>query len=307
MIYVIMHGRLGNQMFQYAFAKKIQEARSDDLIFYFGKVNNQGKERGWNDDLKHFNVEKYHVVDSLSFIFTKTSLKQKILLFTYLIKCKRIQDIDELMEYQCSMQNVLNEEGLYWLRNGKFSPGLAKTKNVFISGHFESNEFYIGMEKQLRKDFSPKRPILESNQKLMDVIQKTESVCISIRRGDFLSEDNKKTYYICDQKYIDKAVEVIKEKVKNPTLIFFSDDVEWIKKNCKYEGSVYFEAAGNPVWEKIRLMSACKHFIISNSTFSWWVQYLSENPKKIVISPSRWKKNSNYRGLISNNFFTIKV
>lgn len=39
MIYVIMHGRLGNQMFQYAFAKKIQKNRTDDISIYFGRVN----------------------------------------------------------------------------------------------------------------------------------------------------------------------------------------------------------------------------------------------------------------------------
>lgn len=306
MIYIIMHGRLGNQMFQYAFAKKIQESRNDKISIYFGRVNRIGGS-DWKDDLQNFNVDEYKIETNIKFLITKMSVRQKFFLFSYLLKCRTFKDADDLRNYQCTMQNKLNENGLYWLRNGEFVPKISKAKNIFICGHFEHYTFYVGMERKLRQIFIPKYPQLKINTNLYEIIDNTESICISIRRGDYLKLENRQKYFLCDKNYFDKAIETIRKRVPNATLIFFSDDIDWVKENYKYDGEVYYEMAENPVWEKVRLMSRCKHFVISNSTFSWWVQYLSNNPEKIVVSPDKWKNNSNYKGLIDPKFITIHV
>lgn len=100
----------------------------------------------------------------------------------------------------------------------------------------------------------------------------------------------------------------MQELVEDPVICFFSDDIKWVKTNIKIEGAkVYYESGEDPVWEKLRLMYSCKNFIISNSTFSWWAQYLSKNPNKIVISPNRWYNAPGPYPLILDSFITVEV
>ena len=89
---------------------------------------------------------------------------------------------------------------------------------------------------------------------------------------------------ICDYNYYLKSMEYISNKVDSPVFYIFSnssEDINWIKNN--YDFSMYntvYVDLNNPDYEELRLMYNCKHFIISNSTFSWWGQYLCNNPEK---------------------------
>jgi hypothetical protein len=154
------------------------------------------------------------------------------------------------------------------------------------------------MEKQLRKDFSLKGNI--TNKYLNTVkndILNCNSVCVHIRRGDFLTNP---THGFVGLEYIVSAMKKIKgkidpEKIGNlgPSIKFFifSDDIEWCKSHIQSKEEIYF-VMDSPNKEKsgiiLEIMKNCKHFIISNSSFSWWAAWLSENPEKIVIAPKRW-------------------
>ena len=136
-------------------------------------------------------------------------------------------------------------------------------------------------------------------------MKSTNSVCVHIRRGDYTYLKN---YQVCSIAYYLKAMEIMKGKIKEPKFYIFSDDIEWVKKNIDFDVDVTYIDKNNTSYEELRLMYSCKHFIISNSSFSWWAQYLSTNKNKVVISPNIWYQNKNQpQDMILDYFTTIDV
>lgn len=110
-----------------------------------------------------------------------------------------------------------------------------------------------------------------------------------IRRGDYVANPKIAAYHgVCGMNYYQKAVQIIKEKITNPTFFIFSDDINWAKENFK--GDEYYFVSNKEIkeTEDLILMSLCKHNIIANSSFSWWGAWLNKNHEKTVIAPRHW-------------------
>ena len=85
---------------------------------------------------------------------------------------------------------------------------------------------------------------------------------------------------------IDYINEALKHVPKCERILVMSDDIEWCKQNICLD-NVHFN---EKYWDQegIWLLSLCDHFIISNSSFSWWGAYLSKTPHKVVVCPDTW-------------------
>lgn len=298
MIYTEMYGRLGNQFFRYAVSRALQLKYypQDELIFNFEQVNEAGKlDQSFYNVLDDFNVCQYTVYQKRGkVIFNESNIKQKICCVPYYMGMRKIlpEQMKKQIEYEQKWHTYLEHQGIYWFRRGSWNLQGSHNKNKFISGGFEDPNYFKNIRKILLSELTPKYELLEKNKKMMQIINQNNSICLSVRRGDF--ENNmevKKLQSVCDRQYFESAIRVIKEKIENPIFFMFSDDIEWVKNNIITGCTTYYEDGTDPVWEKLRLMSSCKHFIVSNSTFSWWTQYLSTNENKIVVSPSRWFNN----------------
>lgn len=306
MIYVDITGRLGNQMFQYAFAKLLS-LRTGHNITIGTSILCKFK---WELEILNFCIDEV-ILDSRSrrLIFLETSFKQKVLLYPLFFFSNFLyrKNIDKKINFQRKYQASLNLNGIYYIQNGLESLDISLSDSYFVYGHFENPWLFDeSFRSILIRLFTPKCPPLSKNTVFYDNISKSNSVCVTIRRGDYFSNSNyEKVYGICDGKYYKKAIDFLCSTLLNPKFFIFSDDIEWVKKNIEFPKDSYFEDGNDPIWEKLRLMYSCKHFVISNSTFSWWAQYLSRNPEKIVVSPAKWRLDSDYAFLLDNSFVKI--
>lgn len=278
MIYVNIRGNLGNQLFTYAFARKLQEFSKQKIClnYYYLKKNKPEYT---------FSLDKYKLNDNVIFECDKPL---PWFVNPYSIFARTVRKIFPNIYFQ-----VMSKFGCYlWAKKDYKKVKFTKHKNYYVDGYWQSDKYFNDIRNIICQEIQPKELPNKENENLYNLIKNTESVCITIRRGDYVSNpEYKKKFYICDEKYFYKGLEELKKYVPNLTLFIFSDDIEWAKKNLNFGQKMYYETGKDGVCEKIRLMSACKHFIISNSTFSWWAQYLCENDEKIVIAPSIWYTN----------------
>jgi len=311
MIYLDIVGRCGNQMFQYAFAKKISVINNNDKITVdFAYVTRAAKDRNdptFRDELQNFEAGNDFIkIDDGTNKIYKYGSKSQLFVFKIYRKVKFILQRlckDKRMPEKL-MHRVLCHYGIYWY----FAPHNLKhcsQKNKFIFGYFEDPAYFEDIKDVLIKEFKPIYPECEKNAEMYKAIRENNSVCISFRKwasNEPVNED----WFVCDENYYNRSIEKIKQLQSDIRFVIFSNDVEWVKEHFDLPSNSVFEDGTDTVYEKVRLMSSCKHFIISNSTFSWWAQFLGNYENKIVISPVHWWKNEKITyPLIQEHFYKI--
>tara|TARA_Y100000034_G_C6905427_1_gene419961 strand:- start:879 stop:1649 length:771 start_codon:yes stop_codon:yes gene_type:complete len=154
--------------------------------------------------------------------------------------------------------------------------------NTELKGYFQSPNYFMHCEDEIKKNFKFKQHILdEAEEQMKSLVPENVPTCaIHIRRGDYLQ---KSTYHACQPPaYYSTAAQAVGEQVPNVHFIIFSDDIEWCKNNMG--GNLSF--ADNSPAVDMCIMSKCNIHIIANSSFSWWGAWLAES--NAVIAPKQW-------------------
>lgn len=287
MIYVEMLGRMGNQMFSYAFARKIQIDNPNQMIAT-DFSNFEHIDESWIDYLDYFDCSYNHIVAT-----RKTSFLQKMILRLYFTQKKgRHTNIDS---YEKRCAGLLQLFGLYIYETG-FFPFKTRdfNKNKLLIGYFESSNYFDDIKPILKKDFDISG-IEQRNhlKKYFEKIDPNRDVCVGIRKWSKILDSNE--YNVCSAEYYYNAIRKIKTrcKLERIKLYIFTEDPEWAKENYPFEDETeYITSSVNgeiKPWEAMCLMMRFKYYIIANSSFFWWGQYLSKYEDRVTVAPAKWR------------------
>jgi hypothetical protein len=192
-----------------------------------------------------------------------------------------------------------------------FDPNILKTpKDVYMHGYWQSEKYFAEIQELIRHEFTVKYEQDAPNRSMAKEIANVDSVSIHVRRGDYVSDPKTNRFHgTCDLDYYFRSVEFIAEKVPSIQFFVFSDDPEWVTGNLKlrYPSTVVTLNGPSKGYEDLRLMSMCRHNIIANSSFSWWGAWLNPNPDKLVLGPRRWFREAGLdtRDLLPNSWIRI--
>lgn len=163
--------------------------------------------------------------------------------------------------------------------------------NTHLKGYWQSERYFWDVAAQIREDLQIVTPPNAKNAEMLAEISGCTAVSLHIRRGDYVSNEKYNAAHgTCDLNYYERAAGFVAEQVEAPVIYAFSDDPAWVAENLKLPFEVRYVGHndGDTNYEDLRLMAACKHHIIANSSFSWWGAWLNPDPAKTVIAPTRW-------------------
>lgn len=176
-----------------------------------------------------------------------------------------------------------------------------RDKDVY--GYFLAAQNFDGEKEFIKEIFQIKEEYI--GKQAVDYLHKikraTCPVAVSLRLQDDYAQNP--VLNVCSIKYFETGLKRILEMNPDATVFVFADDTERAKNIFNYPGSVFIENISDV--EGMYLMQQCRHFVISNSSFSWWGAYLGGFSDKVVVAPQRWMNNSKdysskyYEGMIT--------
>jgi hypothetical protein len=254
---VVAHiiGGLGNQMFQYATARRLAYKRKAPLKLDIAELE--------LDTLRTYSLN--HLSISAQFATPD--------------ECKELARRKPFYR----KKTFIRERRPTYESRIKF-----KVPPVYLKGYWGSAKYFDDIAPLIRAEFEVSTPpSVENAAMLSEIGNASNPVAVHVRRGDYVGNT---FHYSQPMEYYKEATARIRKVAEDARFYIFSDDPDWVKDNLKLPHEVVYVNHNNSDahYEDLRLMRMCRHFIIANSTFSWWGAWLGDGNGKIVYAPSKW-------------------
>jgi hypothetical protein len=293
-----MRGGLGNQLFIYAFFRWLQVNVAQSGVAYVNPAEN---------DHEAFQLYNYNICNQLAVMASMDEFAA--LAPGYLEYCfQKSKFVDKLPSYDAAAaeRNKLMKQGIL-LKNWKPYDETIKfnMKHYYVHG-YQGYKYFDCIKRLILDEIKYVGELRPENVAMQHRIKESRNaVCVHVRRGDFI---NRKDYVgICTKAYYNSAIDMLSKAMPDSVFFVFSDGMDWVKESITFpKSTVFVENNGEKdAVEELELMRSCKHFIIANSSFSWWAQYLGASDASVVISPMVFESKNHKAHIILDNWYLL--
>jgi hypothetical protein len=265
-----LHDGLGNQLFIYAAARAIAEARDAALVLDVQSGFAHDRKYGATSQLQHFRI------------------KADVAPVSQPRFARQIRDL------QNALSTRLPPKRRFVIREADFDTVMAGAplrSSMRLEGYWQSERYFRSIAPKIRNELEIASPLSPRSEGIANLISNTQAICFHVRQmhGAHHAFDKAPPADIAQLpfSYYEAAVARVVRQVEHPTFFVFADNFEWIRARWQFPYPVHFvdHNRGDRSYEDLALMRLCRHFIIGNSTFSWWGAWLARSPSKIVIAP----------------------
>lgn len=267
---VEIKGGLGNQIFQYSFAKYLESVGFKVLfnLYFFKSSKNSNNVTERKFLLKELSCQideasntLQQLSDKLNYVINSKKIKKNFpFINNYIYQYFKEKDYDKDLEYKDFA--IINNFDGYW----------------------QNNLHHLKTQKESLLN------IFDINYQDIDSLNNNK-ILIHVRRKDYL-----KLEINLPENYYKNCIDLLKKEFEELEFDIFTDDKEWVLNQNVFSG--YGKIYGGDIdpIDSFKKMLCYKHFIIANSTYSYLAAFFGEKQNSKILMPYRWsmKKNKNF-------------
>lgn len=199
---------------------------------------------------------------------------------------------------------IYNESRWSYYNVNKDISNLFESKNsILLYGYWQSECHFPNMKQDLERLLNLSPPyvhipssIFVSYPQLHDV----KNAClITVRRGDYcLTPD---IHFPCGMTYYNQAMTYFP---KDTRYFIMSDDLDWCKSQFKGDTFTFLDIHDDLT--SFYVGRLFPKYIISNSTFYWWITYFSIHPHPVIVAPDKWISKANYESIYRSEMLVLE-
>ena len=311
MIVVGINGGLGNQMFQYAFGRQLQEVYHMPLVLdtfrYSGLLEMIRKSP--TEQKRRMNLQRFHIPfsDGRDLRIATGAENAALYLFS-MLRMQWAAKVLEIPQNGAEGYERMIKRGLYATRDIiSFYPfERTEAKHIVVRGWFQSEKYFHDIAPTIKRELRVRKVSIDAVRRLAEKMRQEDSVCVHVRRGDYIGYNR---FDVCTEGYFRRAVEYAREHVAHPVFYVFSNnpaELDWIREHYAFLEGAHFVREGVDELDDLYLMYHCRHHIISNSTFSWWGSYLKLQ-EGLTVCPERWLNDDMQQDILLEGWISLPV